>query len=309
METSTKTYTQNLVVIIPAHNEAGRIRDTLTNIDGIRDSLAAQGLSLLTYVVDDGSKDTTRTIAQEAGATRVLRHLTHQGLGAAVRTGLAAAKDAGADIVLKMDADLQHEASDIHKLIKPIIMDEADVVYGNRFERIDYKMPFIRWVGNKVFTGLMRWLTRWPLKDSQPGIFAVSQAYLKVFKIPGDYNYTQQILLDAYHKGMRFAHVPVAFHHRTGGKSFVSSKYPFAVLTQILMVLVELKPLKVFMPIGFGFLFIAAAISLCEILLWSTGNSIKPIVHVNAVLGTGFFGLQTIFFGILAQLIVSLNKR
>jgi glycosyltransferase involved in cell wall biosynthesis len=309
METSTKTNTQTLVVIIPAHNEAGRIRDTLARVDGLRDKLAARGLSLVTYVVDDGSQDGTRVMAEEAGADRVLRHGTRQGLGAAVRTCLAAARDAEAKIAVKIDADLQHDAADIEQLIGPILRDEADVVYGNRFERIDYKMPFIRWAGNKVFTGLMRWLTHWPLKDSQPGIFAVNQSYLKVFKIPGDYNYTQQILLDAYHKGMRFAHVPVAFHPRAGGKSFVSSKYPFAVLSQILMVLVELKPLKVFMPIGLGFLFLAGGISLWEIFQWTLGESIKPIVHVNAVLGTGFFGLQTLFFGILAQLIVSLNKK
>ena len=101
-------------------------------------------------------------------------------------------------------------------------------------------MPFIRRIGNKLFTGLMKKLTNWDLKDSQPGIFAVNKNYLDIFRIPGDYNYTQQILLDAYHKQMRFAHVDVSFNLRESGDSFVSLKYPFKVIYQLLMVLVSI---------------------------------------------------------------------
>ena len=98
-------------------------------------------------------------------------------------------------------------------------------------------MPVIRKMGNKVFTKLMSVLNKWPLKDSQPGIFAVNRDYLDVFNLPGSYNYTQQILLDAYHQGMRFAHVPVTFRKRTTGESFVSMRYPFKVLPQLLIII------------------------------------------------------------------------
>ena len=74
------------------------------------------------------------------------------GLGAAVRTGLLSADRIGADILVKYDADLQHEPNDIISLIKPIYEDEADIVYGNRFKKINYKMPIVRKIGNKVFT-------------------------------------------------------------------------------------------------------------------------------------------------------------
>ena len=106
---------------------------------------------------------------------------------------------------------MQHTAKDIDKIIEPLIGNYSDIVYGNRFKKISYKMPFIRRIGNKLFTGLMKKLTNWDLKDSQPGIFAVNKNYLNIFRIPGDYNYTQQILLDAYHKQMRFTHVDVSF--------------------------------------------------------------------------------------------------
>ena len=148
------------------------------------------------------------------------------------------------DIAVKFDADLQHNPNDIPAMIEPILNDRADIVYGNRFHKISYKMPFVRKIGNKIFTGLMRWLTGWPLHDSQPGILAVNLSYLEVFNLPGDYNYTQQILLDAYLKGLRFEHVSVQFQKRETGKSFISMKYPFKVFPQILMVIIGIKPFK-----------------------------------------------------------------
>ena len=81
----------------------------------------------------------------------------------------------------------------------------------------------------------MRWLTNWEIKDSQPGIFAVNAAYLKVHFIPGDYNYTQQVLLDSYLNGMRFDQVAVTFRPREYGSSFVSLAYPFKTIPQITM--------------------------------------------------------------------------
>ncbi len=298
-----------LIVIVPAYNEAERISETVSAVRGMREDMAQRGLKLLIYVVDDGSSDNTRCLARDAGADRIVRHRVNQGLGAAVRSGIAAAAADGADILVKFDADLQHDPNDVLSIVQPILQDEADVVYGDRFKRIEYKMPFVRRAGNIVFTGLMRWLTKWPLRDSQPGIFAVNRAYLDVFYLPGDYNYTQQILLDAYHKGMRFAHVPVAFRKRMTGKSFVSLRYPFRVLPQIVIALAGLKPMRIFAPIGLLFLCIAGVVFLWEMSEWIMGKTAKPIEHVNAVLGFSFFGFQTLCFGILAELIVRFHRK
>ena len=107
-------------------------------------------------MIDDGSADDTGELARAAGADRVLRHKTNRGLGAAVRLGLRVAHEDGFDIAIKFDADGQHEPKDILNLIQPIIDDEAELVYGNRFERISYKMPFVRKIGNVVFSRLMK---------------------------------------------------------------------------------------------------------------------------------------------------------
>jgi len=300
---------KKLLIIVPAYNEAARITETVNALLGVHQNLSSAGFMLLIYVVDDGSEDETRRLAHEAGAHRVLRHRVNIGLGAAVRTGLKAAKSDGADIVVKFDADLQHDPNDILTIIQPILDDEADVVFGNRFERIEYRMPLVRRIGNIFFTGLIRWLTKWPIKDSQPGIFAIDREYLNIFHLPGDYNYTQQILLDAYHQGMRFAHMPVAFRKRLTGKSFVSLKYPFHVLHQIIMVLVGIKPMSIFAPIGFLFLLVGSLVFSWELILWLLGETHKPVIHVYTVLGFSLFGLQTLFFGILAELIVKRQRH
>lgn len=300
---------KKLVVIVPAYNEQEKIAETITSLKAVGDDIRGTGFELFVYVIDDGSTDNTASLAEQAGADRIVKHKVNIGLGAAVRSGLAAAKRDSADIVIKFDADLQHDPADILPLIEPIINDEADVVYGNRFERIEYNMPVVRRTGNKVFTKLMSMLTGWPLKDSQPGIFAANKDYLAVFNVPGDYNYTQQILLDAYHQGMRFAHVPVTFRRRTTGKSFVSFKYPLKVVPQLILVIISVRPMKIFLPVGLFFLLSATGIFSVELILWLLGETIKPVLHVNAVLGLAFFGLQTFFFGLLAELIVRTRNR
>jgi glycosyltransferase involved in cell wall biosynthesis len=297
---------RTLVLIIPAFNEGATIEKTIETLRAGTAELR-RTFEVRLYVVDDGSADDTGARARAAGADRVLRHRVNRGLGAAVRTGLAAARDDGAEIAVKFDADLQHDPADVPALIAPILDDAAEVVYGER--RLEYRMPFVRRVGNVVFTRMMGWMTGWPLRDSQPGIFAVSRAYLANFYLPGDYNYTQQILLDAYHKGLRFAHVPVTFRKRAAGKSFVSFKYPFKVLPQLLMVLVGVRPLRVFGPIGVLAFLLGATITGVELADWLFGDAHKPVEHVNIALGSMLFGIQSLFFGLIADLIVKQNRR
>ena len=300
---------KKIIVIVPAYNEEEKIGAAIEALKAKKPDYTERGYELLVYIINDGSKDKTLEIAQDLGVDRIIKHKLNRGLGAAIRSGMTAAKADGADIVVKFDADLQHNPDNIWDLIQPIINDEADTVYGHRFNKIAYKMPFVRKVGNLVFTGMMRWLTNWPVYDSQPGILAVNSAYLANFYLPGDYNYTQQILLDSYHKGMRFAHVDVEFRKRETGKSFISYKYPFKVIPQILQIVIGIKPLKFFAPIGILFVFIAAATGVYDVCDFFLGDGTKIIEHVNLLSVSFLFGVQTLFFGLLADLIVKQNRR
>lgn len=295
---------KSLLVIIPALNEGGSITRVISEVRGCAEQLAKLSIDLHICVIDDGSTDDTVDLILQAGVDKVIINNRNLGCGAAVRSGLIYGRDNGFDIVVKLDADGQHNPSDIPALIHPILQGSADIVYGNRFPGLTYRMPFIRRVGNMFFRVIMRWLTNWDIKDSQPGIFAVNASYLKVSFIPGDYNYTQQVLLDSYLKGMKFEQVPVTFRRRESGSSFVSLVYPFKTIPQILMVLVSIKPLKVFMPMAAIFIIAAICIFLTELAMWFSGNAAKPVEHVNLLLGLGMFGLNTGFFGLLAELVV-----
>ena len=300
---------KKLVVIVPAYNEERSIGNTLLGLLSIKTSLSKEGYELIIHVINDGSTDSTEKLAKDREGVKVITHKKNKGLGAAVRTGLESAKNIGADIVVKYDADLQHEPLDILALIKPICDDEADVVYGNRFDKISYSMPFVRKVGNKVFTYLMRWLTGWPLKDSQPGIFAVNEGFIRNFYLPGDYNYTQQILLDACHRGVRFSHVAVSFDKRDTGKSFIGLSYPLKVIPQIVQVIIGVRPLRIFAPIGMLFLSIGVFVFIFQLSSYFLGHTEKPVESVNLVLGSCLFGVQILSFGFLADLVVKMNRN
>ena len=300
---------QNLVIIVPAYNEERSIVAVIEGLQALGPVFSKQGLKSSIVVINDGSTDTTPELARLAMAEAVISHPVNRGLGAAVRSGLIEARSLRADIVVKFDADLQHSPEDIPKLVNPILEKRADLVYGERFSKIDYKMPLIRRIGNTIFTRLMASLTRWPIQDSQPGIFAMNREYLEHYDIPGDYNYTQQLLMDAYLKGMRFEQVPVSFRQRKTGKSFVSLIYPLKVIPQIVLVLVVSRPLSFFFPVGMASFVIGASVFFYQLGQWLLGDAPKPVSNVNFVLGTLLFGLQTVFFGLLAQLIVVTRKR
>ena len=306
-QTSQRSLT-NIAVIIPAFNEMGSIEKTVGGIRSLTGMLSERGLHLTIIVIDDGSEDATGRLALSAGADRVIRHRVNTGLGAAVRTGIRAGLDHGCDILVKFDADLQHDPHDIIAVIEPLLKNDADIVYGNRFNRLEYRMPLIRRAGNMVFTWLMRRLTGWPILDSQPGIFAVNKEYLAVAYLPGDYNYTQQLLINAYLSKMRFAQVDVSFRPRTSGTSFISLRYPFKVISQILIAIASVRPLMIFVPVGIFFLCLGGIVFVWQLSDWLLFGALRPIQNVNLVLGSLLFGLQILCFGLLAHLVVQIKR-
>src|SRR5262245_29685585 len=118
--------TRSIAVILPAKNEAGAIRQVLLCIPHHID-----GMAVIPIVVDDGSSDGTAAIAADFGA-QVFRHLTNLGVGAATRTGLSAALTLGANIIVTMDADGQHDPAEIERLVRCLVEGPFDVVIGSR---------------------------------------------------------------------------------------------------------------------------------------------------------------------------------
>jgi glycosyltransferase involved in cell wall biosynthesis len=157
-----------VIAVIPAYNEAPRIGATLLavkpHVDGI-------------VVVDDGSVDETVARAAAAGVT-VLQHRINRGQGAALKTGTIAALRLGADIIVHVDADGQHDPTFIDTVVKPLKEGSADVVFGSRFLGVTSgDMPLVRRTlltaarsFNALFVGIPRRVT-----DPQSGMRAFSR--------------------------------------------------------------------------------------------------------------------------------------
>lgn len=167
-----------LSVVIPVYNE----RDTLLDlIDRVR----AVPIRKEIVLVDDCSKDGTRDVLKKledderererdsgvsldqiANRITVIYHEKNTGKGGAVRTGFAAVKG---DIVLIQDADLEYDPSEYPRLLRPIIEDKADVVYGSRFlgDQPHRVLYYWHYLGNRFLTTLSNCFTNLNLTDME----------------------------------------------------------------------------------------------------------------------------------------------
>jgi glycosyltransferase involved in cell wall biosynthesis len=152
-----------LSVVIPCYNERTTIRAI---VDAVR---ASPVVDKEIIVVDDCSQDGTRDILRteiEPLVTRVIYHERNQGKGAALRTGFAAATG---DAVLVQDADLEYDPQEYPRLLRPIVDNKADVVFGSRFMGAEAHRVVYFWhmVGNRFLTLLSNMCTNLNLTDME----------------------------------------------------------------------------------------------------------------------------------------------
>jgi len=159
-------------------------------------------------VIDDGSKDKTSEIAKKSGAI-VLKHIINRGQGAALKTGFDYALKKDVDLVITFDADGQHLASDIKKLIKPIQDKKADIALGSRFLK-KTKMPFIRKLFLKAGAFIFLIMYGIKLTDSHNGFRAISRKALKKIKLKSDkMEHASEIIEEIAKNKIKYKEVPV----------------------------------------------------------------------------------------------------
>ncbi|WP_214370167.1 lysylphosphatidylglycerol synthase domain-containing protein [Pseudonocardia sp. H11422] len=206
-----------VVAFLPAHDEEDAVADVVARIPQ-----RVGGRRVLTIVVDDGSTDATAERAAAAGA-HVVSLRPNQGLGAAVRRGLAEAVAERPAVVVYLDADGEYFPEDLAALAAPVLAGTADYVIGSRFTGRIERMPARRRLGNQVLTAGLRWVVRRrDLTDGQSGYRAFSPDAAAAAEIVHDYNYAQVLTLDLLGKGFRYAEVPICYRFRTTGTSFIT---------------------------------------------------------------------------------------
>lgn len=150
-----KQLSKRIIALVPAYNESAHIANVV---------LAGKKY-LPVLVVDDGSKDETACIAEEAGAI-VIRQMPNQGKGAALIKGFRYAREQGYDALVMLDADGQHDPGEIPKLMEPLLQQDADLVIGLR----DFsKMPILRRCTNTIGRYMFSWAIGEDIPDNQSG--------------------------------------------------------------------------------------------------------------------------------------------
>ena len=188
-------------IVIPAYNEAAVIADVVHEVQ------AAGAYTII--VVDDGSRDATFEMARSMAGVVALRHKINRGKGAATKTGIVAANKLGAEIIVTMDGDGQHDPGDIEALIEPILTGECDVVLGTR-PKVKGEMPFIKIIANKI-GNIVTWLLYGiHVSDSQSGFRAYSRFAATIIDTKADkYEYDSKVIREINNNRLRFTEVPI----------------------------------------------------------------------------------------------------
>jgi glycosyltransferase involved in cell wall biosynthesis len=159
-------------------------------------------------VVDDGSPDNTSTEAESAGA-KVIRHPTNLGKGAALKTGLNYAVSIGAPFYLFLDADGQHDPSEIPAFMEAINRSGADLVVGNRMGNLQ-SMPLIRRWTNQFMSWQIGRICRVPIPDSQCGFRLARKELLPVLLAPSNrFEFESESIILAARQGFRLDFVTI----------------------------------------------------------------------------------------------------
>ncbi len=174
MPTSLK---DKVYIIIPAKNEENHISEVINK------TLNAGFSNII--VVNDGSTDETKLVAEKYPAVKVLSHIINLGPGASTYTGIKYSINSGARYIATIDADNQHNPANLNNLLEYISENNLDLVIGSRFMKKN-KIPSSRVFYNKIGNVISYFITGVYLSDSQSGIKIMTQSFAE--KLAMNYN-------------------------------------------------------------------------------------------------------------------------
>lgn len=235
-----------LSIIIPVFNEAASLASLIESIHDLK--LARAEI----IVIDDGSTDNSAAIALNAGAI-VIRHPYNIGNGAAVKTGIRAAK--GRRLLL-MDGDGQHDPGDIPKLLTEA--ERYHMVVGARAK--GSKLRFHRYAANQLYNLLATYVARFKVQDLTSGfrVLSRSEAHRFIDLLPNTFSYPTTLTLAFLRSGLTVKYVPIRTLYRAGQSkiSLVTDGIRFLLI--ITKIATLFSPFRVFLPVS-GFFLLTGA--------------------------------------------------
>ncbi|MGF2880106.1 glycosyltransferase family 2 protein [Acinetobacter johnsonii] len=276
-------------IVLPAKNEAGAIQQTVKAIKQLNrvDEI---------IVVNDGSTDDTAQIAEQAGA-KVISHPYSKGNGAAIKTG---ARNATGDIIIFMDADGQHDANDIFKLIERI-EEGYDLVVGARQKGSQASIG--RGIANKLYNNLATYMSDHPVEDLTSGFRAVRAEKFRefIYLLPNGFSYPTTSTMAFFRAGYSVTYVPIHAAKRIGKSHIHPIKDSVRFFLIIFKIATLYSPLKMFLPFSV-FLFILGT-------GWYgyTLYEYQRFTNMSALLYTG--SIMIFLMGLISEQITSLMYK
>jgi glycosyltransferase involved in cell wall biosynthesis len=240
------------LVFVPAWNEE-------ENLPAVLEELATTLPEADVLVVDDGSTDATADIARASGA-QVVRFDENRGLQSAIAAGYGYAAEHGYRFCGRVDADGQHPAAELRRLLERVRSGACDVAVGSRFVAGDgypeyrYRPSWDRRLGQFVLRRLVRWRLDRPLMDATSGLYAVNERALPLLAEPYEAGAPEvEGLVRLTGAGLRIDEVPVDMRERAGGESKLQGKKALLlVLTVGATVLLARRSRRASSPSGSG---------------------------------------------------------
>jgi len=220
----------DVAILIPAHNEAASIADT------VRAARAIPGVSRV-VVVDDGSEDGTDRLAERAGA-KVVRMAGNAGKGGALEAG--AKRVENADVIVLLDGDLGTTAAQAERLLAPVLAGTADMTIAT----------FPRPAGKAGF-GLVKWLARWGIRGLGGRFDATAplsgqraltgQTLAEVRPFAAGYGVEVALTVRALRHGRTVVEVPTTMAHAATGRDVAGFVHRGRQFVHVALALIKLS--------------------------------------------------------------------
>ncbi|OGV94518.1 hypothetical protein A3A66_00640 [Microgenomates group bacterium RIFCSPLOWO2_01_FULL_46_13] len=205
-----------VLIVIPAYNEEEVISQVIVDV---RQQLKTADI----LVVDDGSTDQTGEEAFKAGAA-VVRHVINRGLGGAIGTGIEYSRGKDYTAVATIDADGQHDANDLLKVLQPIFEGRADVVIGSRLLQDVFQVPIDRRLLIRLSNLLTFILFGFKSTDTLSGFRAFSRKALEKIELKTEtMEVSNELFGEISRHQLRYLEVPIRVRYtpysRTKGQT------------------------------------------------------------------------------------------
>ena len=235
---------QNITAILPAYNEEVSIGSLVLLTKLYADNV---------IVVDDGSTDRTAEVARKAGA-EVVSHGDNRGKAEALKTGFKTAACLGADIIVTMDSNGQHNPADIPKLVAPILKGNAEMVNGSRYLNYQGKNSSIsRRAGQTMQDTTVKMNFNLKITDTQSGFRAFAASTKNIFRFSGKkIAIENEMLADAGRSGVRITEVEIGTLNNSETSPRNPAKYILGALKSVVEDIEANRPLYFYSVPGFA---------------------------------------------------------